>query len=123
MPIAALLVSLAGVADLHAQVHDKGQLGASVDQLGFPSLWRIVAGLLLTLALAAGIPLAIRRLWPALLERRSLTGAIRPVDRAAVSASLTVHLVEVDGVRMVIAEGRHGIDMAMLPAPIRGAAP
>jgi hypothetical protein len=116
----ALLLPLVAAA---VDLHDKGQLGSSVDQLGFPSLVRIVLGLLITLAIAAGIPFAIRRFWPALLERRSFTGAIRPLDRAPVSASLTVHLLEIDGVRMVIAEGSHGIEIAMLPPASREAIP
>jgi len=116
-----LVILVAPLAAVGADLQTKGQLGTAVDQMGFPSLWRIVLGLLVTLGVAAGIPIALRRFWPALLERRSFTGAIRPVDRAAVSTSLTVHLVEVDGVRLVIAEGSHGIDTTVLPAPQRPA--
>jgi hypothetical protein len=90
-------------------------LGTSVDNLGFPSVARVVFGFLLTVGLAVGVAFVLRRGWPLVLRREPLGSRVRSVDRAAVSRTLTVHLVEVDGARVIIAEGRSGVGIA--PAP------
>jgi hypothetical protein len=92
-------------------------LGASVDSLAFPSVGRVIFGFLVTVGLSVAVAFLLRRGgWPVLLRRRSLNSAIRSVDRATVSATLTVHLIELDGVRVMIAESRSGVGMTVLPA-------
>jgi hypothetical protein len=47
---------------------------------------------------------------------RGATGKrVRPLGHAVVSRTLTVHLVEVDGSRVVVAEGRNGVGLTTLP--------
>jgi hypothetical protein len=92
-------------------------LGTSVDTIGFPSVGRVVLGFLFTVGLAVGFAFVLRRGWgwPLLLRRKTLNSRMRVVDRAAVSRTLTVHLVEVDGARVIIAEGRGGVGVSVLP--------
>jgi hypothetical protein len=103
-------------ADSATSTSPKAHFGASVQDLGFPSLGRVVLGFLLTVALGVGTVIVMRRFWPALLQRKSASATIRPIDRTSVSATLTIHVVEVEGIKMVVAEGRSGVGVAILPA-------
>jgi len=92
-------------------------LGTSVDSIGLPSVGRVIFGFLVTAGLAVAVAYLLRRGgWPLLLRRKPLSSSMRPLDRASVSRTLTVHLVEIDGSRVVIAEGRSGVGMTVLPA-------
>jgi hypothetical protein len=97
-------------------------LGTSVDNLGFPSVARVVFGFLLTVGLAVGVAFVLRRGWPLVLRRKRLGSRISSLDRAAVSRTMTVHLVEVDGARVIIAEGRSGVGITLAP-PQAGSSP
>ncbi len=90
-------------------------LGTSADSLGFPSVGRVVFGFLVTAGLAVGVAWVLRRGWPLWLRRKPFNSAMRPLDRVAVSRTLTVHLVEIDGARVIIAEGRSGVGITVLP--------
>jgi hypothetical protein len=91
-------------------------LGTSVDSLGFPSVGRVVFGFLATVGLAVGAAWLLRRGgWPLLLRRKTPNSSLRPLDRAVVSRTLTVHLLEFDGARVIIAESRSGVGMTVLP--------
>ena len=94
----------------------KARFGTSVEQLGFPSLGRVVVVFVLTVALAVGAVVVLRRFWPTLLKRKNPASGIRSLDRTALSATLTVHVVEVEGVKMVVADGRNGVSVTILPA-------
>ena len=97
-------------------------LGTSVDNLGFLSVARVVFGFLLTVGLAVGVAFVLRRGWPLVLRRKPLGSRMRSLDRAAVSRTMTVHLVEVDGARVIIAEGRSGVGITLAP-PQTGSSP
>ena len=90
--------------------------GGAVNDLGLPSVGRILFGFLLTAGLAVAVAVGLRRFWPSLQRGKAASVAIRPVDRAAISATLTIHLVEIDGVRVAVAEGRTGVGITALPA-------
>jgi len=47
---------------------------------------------------------------------------MRSLDRAAISRTMTVYLVEVDGARVIIAEGRSGVGITLAP-PQTGSSP
>ena len=105
-------------------------LGTSVDSLGFPSVARVVFGFLVTVALAVGVAFVLRRgwpVWPLVLGRKPPGSGMRSIERAAVSRTMTVHLVEVEGTRVIIAEGRSGVGIAVMPprtgSPTAGGAP
>jgi len=91
-------------------------LGGGVADLAIPGLGRVVLGFLITAALAIGAAYAIRRFWPGIAVRGASGKRVRPLGHAAVSRTLTVHLVEVDGTRVVVAEGRNGVGLTTLAA-------
>jgi flagellar biogenesis protein FliO len=92
-------------------------LGGGVSDLAIPGLGRVVLGFVITAGLAIGVAYAIRRFWPGMLTRGVAGRRVRPLGHAALSRTLTVHLVEVDGARVVIAEGRAGIGLTTLDSP------
>jgi hypothetical protein len=90
--------------------------GGDLTQLGLPGVGRVLFVFLLTALLAAGVSYALRRWLPALRKRQSMGEGVRTLARSTVSRALTVHLVDVDGVRVLIAETRTGVGMTVLPA-------
>lgn len=68
-------------------------------------------GFVFTVALAVLAAYALRRWWPFLARRRTTATSIRTVDRSVVSATLSVYLLEVDGARYLVAEGRSGVSL------------
>jgi flagellar biogenesis protein FliO len=98
------------------------QLGLREPDADLPGIGRVVLVLVFTLAVAVAAIYAIRRFWPQPLGQRS--GTARLSAQLAVSSSLKLHFVDVDGATLVVAEGRGGVAIAELEkrAP-RGAAP
>ena len=82
--------------------------------LELPSAMRIVGGVLLTLALAVGGIVALRRVLLKTDSRWTSPG-IRLLGKAIVTPSLRAHLLEVDASRILVVEGRSGIGMTVLP--------
>ena len=113
--LAAGTVFAARMACADAGTALQGRLGTSVDNLAFPSLWRVLLGFILTVGLAVAVMYALRRVRPSLLRGSASQSDIRVVDRSTVSPSLTVYLVEVAGSRLVIAEGRNGVAVGAMP--------
>jgi hypothetical protein len=99
---------------------ETGRFGTRAEKdLAFPSVGRVISGFVITAIIAGGAALALRRFWPLLSPRTLPSANIRPLSRASVSRTLTVHLVEIDGVRLVMAEGRSAIGITVLPASDR----
>ena len=92
-------------------------MGGDLQGLGLPGIGRVVFGFLITVGLAVGAAYGFRRLWPGFLKRAPLGSgaAIRTLTRAVVSRTLSVHVVEVDGVRVMIAESRGALGLTVLP--------
>jgi len=88
-----------------------------------PGVARVVFAFLFTAGLAVAVAVATRRLWPGVLTRVPASARVRALGRTAVSRTLTVHLVEVDGVRVVIAESRTGVGLTVLSAVTRAESP
>jgi hypothetical protein len=95
---------------------EAGRLGTQAESLAFPSVARVVAGFVITALIAAGAALALRKAWPLLSSRATSSANIRPLGRTALSRTLTVHLVEIEGVRVLMVEGRGTVGMTVLPA-------
>lgn len=98
----------------------KPQYGTAITDLGFPSIGRVVLGFLLTVGLAVGVAFGVRRFWPLLLRQQRASSRIRAIDRTTISPTLTLHVVEVEGARMLIAEGRSGVALTPLSSPRDG---
>jgi hypothetical protein len=95
---------------------EAGRFGTQAESLAFPSAGRVVAAFAITVVIAGGLALALRKAWPLLSSRAATSTSIRSLGRATLSRTLTVHLIEIDGVRVVMAEGRGAIGMTVLPA-------
>jgi hypothetical protein len=108
--VLALLAGEAAVA-ANGLLSSQGKLGTQVNELPFPGPGRVIFGLLVTVGLAIAAVLLLRRFWPTLGDRRTTGGRIRLLDRSVVSATLTLSLVEVEGSRFLVAEGKGGVGM------------
>ena len=96
----------------------RGRFGTSVGELAFPSVGRIAFGFLLTAILAITVVFVLSKLRSLFLKRQSVTTAVRVLDRTAVSRTLTVHLLDVQGTRVLVAEGRNGVHIERVPEPV-----
>ena len=84
--------------------------------LPFPSVTRVVTAAIVTIVLAVAILVGARRLLPGVTNRREKSGeTIKVIARSSVGRSLQVHLLEVDASRVLIVEGRGGVELAVLP--------
>lgn len=89
--------------------------GADLPQLGLPGVGRVLFAFLLMALVAAGVAYAVRRWLPAIRNRPSVGSGVRTLARSVVSRTLTVHLVDVSGVRVLIAESRTGVGLTVIP--------
>lgn len=114
--IRAVGVLTLGLASAAAMAQDAAPtLAQGRDIVEMPSMGRVIFVFLLVAGLAVGVAYALRRYSPNLA--RGLTqqgGPLRVIDRATLNPGLRVHLVEVDGERLVIAENRTGLSMLQL---------
>lgn len=87
------------------------------DIVELPSMGRVIFVFLLVAGLAVGAAYLLRRYSPNLARGLVQQGPLRVIDRATLNAGLRVHLVEVDGERLLIAENRTGVSMLQLRSP------
>ncbi len=87
--------------------------------LPMPGAGRIIIAVLVTLALALGSLVLAQRYLPKLLRSPEFAGHnIKVLARAPISRSVTAHLVQVDTQRVLVVEGRAGIELTVLPAAV-----
>lgn len=79
-----------------------------------PSPMRVVAGVVITLALALGGIVALKKMLLKADGRWSSQG-IRILGKAALGPSVRAHLLQVDTTRVLVIEGRSGIGVTLLP--------
>jgi hypothetical protein len=92
--------------------------------LPMPSATRVIVVAFLTIALAAGTLLVVKRGLPRNFLRTDRTpAALKVVTRASLSRSLHLHVVEFEADRILIVEGRSGLEVAVLKAPAATAEP
>jgi hypothetical protein len=88
--------------------------------LALPSPIRVAAGLALTLVLAVGGIIIVKRFQPK--GKSSWNGqGVKVLARTTVAPSLRAHVLEVASCRILVVEGRSGIGMTLLPADAREA--
>jgi hypothetical protein len=83
---------------------------------GIPSFGRVVVVLLAMVALAGAAALALRRFWPPAAQQTN--GAIRIRAQLSLSSNLKLHVVDAGQTTLVVAEGRSGVAVAELAAPV-----
>jgi hypothetical protein len=79
-----------------------------------PSIARVVFVFLLMAGIAVGAAYAVRRYSPKFTSALAQRGPVRVIERTALHGGLRMHLVEVDGERILIAEARTGVSMLRL---------
>jgi len=89
-------------------------LGQGRDIVELPSIGRVIAVFILVAAMAVGIAYLLRRYSPNLARGISQGSALRVIDRSTLNAGLRVHLIEVEGERILVAENRSGVSMLQL---------
>jgi flagellar biogenesis protein FliO len=97
-------------------------LAQGQDIVELPSMGRVIFVFLLVAGLAVGVAYALRRYSPNFARGLVQQGPLRVIDRANLNPGLRVHLVEVDGERLLIAENRTGISMLQLRSPAQSSA-
>jgi len=90
-------------------------LTAGADVLTFPSVGRIVLSFAIVALLAVGITVVLRYVLPKLNRPAAASSRLRVLDRIQVSAAVRLHMVEVDGDRVLVAEQRGVTSMLVLP--------
>lgn len=111
-----------GADPLPAPAESTSKPPAALVEDELPSAGGVLFGFLITVGLAVAVLLFLQRSGvlqrglPGLFKKREGVSNIRPIERVPVSPSLIVHLVEVDGVRVLIAEGRGAVGVTVLPA-------
>lgn len=117
--VSVWVLSFALAAEAMAQ--DAGPtLAHGRDIVELPSMGRVIFVFLLIAGLAVGAAYALRRYSPNFARGLVPQGPLRVIDRATLNAGLRVHLVEVDGERLLIAENRTGLAMLQLRSPTQG---
>jgi flagellar biogenesis protein FliO len=110
----AAIVALPAASALGAEPAIRG-MRAEPD-VALPSTSRVIAAVSVTLGLTVGAIWLMKRFWPQAVARRFGTGVITVVAHANVTPSLRAHIVQIDGARILIVEGKPGIALATLPA-------
>lgn len=119
--LGASMLSVASIADAMAQ-DAAPALAQGRDIVEMPSMGRVIFVFLLIAGLAVGAAYVLRRYSPNFARGFVQQGPLRVIDRANLNPGLRVHLVEVDGERLLIAENRTGISMLQLRGPVHSGA-
>lgn len=93
---------------------EEAVLGQGRDIIEFPSIARVVIVFLVVAALAVLVARLMRRYVPGMGRTMTSGAAMRVVDRTVINPGLKVHLIEVDGERVLLAEHRSGLSLLSL---------
>lgn len=89
--------------------------------LALPSPMRVVAGVVITLVLALGGIIALKKMLLKADGGRWSSHGIKILGKAALGPAVRAHLLQVDASRVLVVEGRGGIGVTLLPpAPEQG---
>jgi flagellar biogenesis protein FliO len=84
------------------------------DIVELPSVGRVIVVFLIVAGMAVGAAFALRRYSPKFASGLSQTGSVRVIDRSSLNAGLRVHVIEIEGERIVVAENRSGVALLQL---------
>lgn len=87
------------------------------DIVELPSVGRVIFVFLIVAGLAVGAAFALRRYSPKFASGLSQSGSLRVLERSSLNAGLRVHLIEIEGERIVVAENRSGVSLLQLRRP------
>jgi flagellar biogenesis protein FliO len=89
------------------------------DPVQLPAIGRVVLGFVVTVALAIGVVYALRRWLPKFANRGGATSPLNVTSQSLVRNGMRFHVVTVADQTVLVAEGKTGIAMTMLPAEIK----
>lgn len=115
---AALALNVTFIAAAMAQ-ETTSTLAQGRDIVELPGMGRVILVFLLVAGLAVGAAYALRRYSPNFARGLVQQGPLRVLDRANLNPGLRVHLIEIEGERLLIAESRTGLSMLQLRRPAR----
>jgi flagellar biogenesis protein FliO len=81
------------------------------DALAIPGIGRVVLVFLFISILSIGAAYLVKRYLPAIGRKSLGSESIKLIDRYAANAKLRMYLIEVDGKRVLVAEGASGLAM------------
>ena len=87
-------------------------LGLRQPDTDIPGIGRVLLVLAFTLAVALAASYTLKRFWPQSLRQRS--GSARVSAQISLSRSLKLHVVDLEGATLVVAEGRGNVAIAEL---------
>lgn len=83
--------------------------------LQMPSLGRILFGFTVAVGLAFAIVYGLRRYLPRVAGQVSPSGGLRVLERIQLQRTTRIHLLQVESVKVLVAENRDGLSMVVLP--------
>lgn len=84
------------------------------DIVAVPGIGRVIVVFLLVAALAVAAAVVLRRVLPRLTGVTIGGNTLRILERTNLSPATRIHLVQVDGERLLVAENRHALAVVVL---------
>jgi flagellar biogenesis protein FliO len=93
-----------------------GNLLPESDPVSMPSVARVVAGFIFTAVIAVGLVYALKRFLPRLSGKGFESNASHKVTaRLVIHSGLQIHVVDIPGYQVIVAEGKGAISVATIP--------
>lgn len=99
---------------LLASAAEQPHLSQGQDVISVPGIGRVVAAFVIVAALAVAAAVTLRRVMPKFTGVPLLGNAVRVLERTNLGSGTRVHLVQVDGEKVLVAESRSGLAIAVL---------
>jgi flagellar biogenesis protein FliO len=97
-----------------ASAAEQAPLTGGQDIIQAPGLGRVAAAFIIVAALAVAAVVALRRVLPRMTGVPLSGKALRILDRANLGPGTRVHLVQVEDEKVLVAESRGGVTIAVL---------
>lgn len=110
---ACVLVWLCSTAML-ATAAEQAPLTGGQDIIQAPGIGRVVAAFVIVAALAVAAVVTLRRVLPRMTGVPLSGKALRILDRVSLGPGARVHLVQVEDQKVLVAESRSGVTIAVL---------
>jgi hypothetical protein len=114
--IVSVLVSAVVEPSAAADSSLTGNLLPESDPVSMPSVARVVAGFIFTAVIAVGLVYALKRFLPKLSGKAFESNDIYKVTaRLVIHNGLQIHVVDIPGYQVIVAEGKGAISVATVP--------
>jgi flagellar biogenesis protein FliO len=110
---ACVVIGLCSIARL-ASAAEQAPLTGGQDIIQAPGIGRVAAAFVIVAALAVVAVVALRRVLPKMTGVPLSGKALRILDRANLGPGTRVHLVQVEDAKVLVAESRSGVTIAVL---------